>query len=459
MWANCAPQPLNLKGERVMFSPSVTFPTKLGDADAHRASGVAALLLLAVPFTQFGYSYWLSVQGAMFLAVLLFVSKRLGKLELLLFLVMSATMLLSLTGHLYADSLFYSFLRLLRQIICLYLIVCAAATFSWRPQTYFFDVLLPLVVGVLSGLVIAQFATYTFLGWPGLFVPHNWFMVGFVTLADAWLDFGARHGFLANVRASGTYSEPSYFGFVALTLSVLVVRGVPAPRKKAILLGLLFAALVCSKSASGVIAFAVLMLFAFRMHLSMVHWFVIVVTTLLGGLAADYLLDFNIVERLYNITDPVKEPSGYVRLVLPLKHVAMVLQHMPFGVPMSEFFVFTSRHVDSYALAGPLNPVSLLRGVSTGTDNGFLNLFITHGYGGLLIVILLPFVVRDKLTLLYLLFVSQFNGDMLSPDKAAIVALAISARRVLDSGVTVLGARPARVVSPREFGAVVRARG
>jgi hypothetical protein len=442
-----------------MTSPTVTFPLELEDVQAHRASAIASVLLLAVPFTQFGYGYWTSVQGAMFLLVLLFVRKQIGRLDLLLFVVMASTMLLSLLGHVHADTLFYAFLRLVRQIVCLYLIVCAAATVSWRPKPYFFDVLLPVVVSALSLLVIAQFVTYTFFGWSGLFVPFNWFMGGMVTLADAWLEFGARHGFLANVRASGTYSEPSYFGFVALTLSMLVVHGVPRLRTKLILLGLLFAALACSKSASGVPLFALLMLFAFRKSLSPTHWFVIAFMVVAGVFAADLLLDFRLVERLVNITDPVKEPSGYVRLVLPIKHVAMVLQHKPFGVPMSEFYTFTSRHVDDYALAGPLNPVSLLAGVATGTDNGFLNLFITHGYGGLVVVGLLPFVVRDKLALLYLLFVSQFNGDMLSPDKAAIMALAISTRRMWSAPVDKEPAPEPRVVTRKIYVALARARG
>jgi hypothetical protein len=438
---------------------TVTLAARRDEVDGYRASAVACLLLLATPFTQFGHNYWTSVQGAMFFLVLLFVSKRVGRLELLLFMVMAATMILSLVGHVYADSLFYSFLRLLRQIICLYLIVCAAATVSWRPRPYFFDVLLPIVVGLLSGLVIAQFVTYTFFGWSGLFVPFNWFMTGFVTLADAWLEFGARHGFLANVRASGPYAEPSYFGFMALTLALLVIRGVERPRMKAGLLAALFIALLCSKSASGVLLFALLTLFAFRKQMSLWQWLAIFVTVVAGGVAADYLLDFQLFERLLNIGDPVKEPSGYVRLVLPLKHVALVLQHKPFGVPMSEFFVFTSRHVDEYSLAGPLNPVSLLRGVSDGTDNGLLNLFITQGYGGLVIVGLLPFVVKDKLTLLYLLFVSQFNGDMMSPDKAAIIALGISARRVLVDGVNGVPIHVPRFTRPNSYGAMVRARG
>lgn len=431
----------------------VPFPAAGQNAATYRGSAIACLLLLALPFTQLGFGFWTSVQGVMFLLVVIFIRKNISRVEFLLFTVIALTMLLSLAGHLYADTLFYSFVRLVRQIIAMYIIVCAATTVSWRPKPYFFDIILPIVVLALSGMVVAQYVSYKVFGWSGLFVPASWFFGGLATLADRLIELGTVRGFVADIRASGPFSEPSYFGFVALSLGLLVVRGVQGRWLKVVLLGSLLVALVCSKSASGVPLFVLLVLFAYRARLSALHWIGIVVAVAAGLATAELLLDFHLVERLINITDPVREPSGYVRLVLPLKHIALVLQHKPFGVPMSEFFTFTSRHTEAYSTGG-FNPVELIAGVSTGTDNGFLNLFLTQGVGALVVIGLFIFIVSDKLTLVYLLFVSQFNGDILGPDKAAIIALAISCRRVVADAVLARRAEVPRFTPPDAFGAM-----
>ena len=428
-------------------------PPAADDADSYRASALAVLLLLSLPFTQFGFSYWLSVQGAAFWLVAFFVQKSVNRLQLLLFTVIALSMLVSLAGHLYADTLFYSFLRIIRQILALYLIICAACTQSWRPRGYFFDVVLPIVIVAVSAHVILQYITYTLFGWSYLFVPAQVFIQGLATIADRWIELGTARGFIAEVRAAGPYAEPSYFGFVALSLAVLVVRGVESRPGQAFLLGLMFVALLCSKSASGVISFALFVLFAYRHRLNFMHLFSALLVVALALVASEIFLKFNLVERLLNITDPIKEPSGYVRIILPFKHIALVLQEKPFGVPLSEFFVFTSRHMDHYVGSGVSGPVSVVQGGSLGTDNGLLNLVIAFGIGGLVFLLLIPFIVRDKLILVYLLFASQFNGDVLSPDKAAIIALVVSCYRIRLSAAAVEAAKP-RFTPPGPFGSM-----
>ncbi len=390
-----------------------------------RGALVAGIGLLLLPFIQFGVSYWLSVQGALFWLALIFVRKRPSQLQVLLFITIVLTMLASLLGHTYSDTLFYAFLRIARQSLCLFLIVCAATSVSYRPGPFFFERLLPGVVIALSGLVLLQFATYTVLGWTYLFVPSQFYVQGFATLADSWLQFGENKGVSVFVRASGTYAEPSYFGFVALGLAMLVFKGVQG-RMRVGLLALMFVALLCSKSASGVVLFVGLVLFAYRRHLSPVYLFASFLFVALALIGADLLLDFHLVERIVNITDATKERSGYIRLVLPIKHVLLVLEHKPLGVPLSEFFTFTSHHAGFYGGAGSYGPVWMSRGTTEGMDNGFLNLFITYGFGAFIIIGLICLIVRDALNLVFLLFVAQFNGDLMSPDKAAVVALVLA---------------------------------
>jgi hypothetical protein len=408
---------------------------------------VAAAGLLCVPFIQFGVSYWLSVQGALFWLALIFVRKRPSPLQVLLYIAILLTMVASLLGHTYSDTLFYAFLRIARQSVCLFLIVCAATSVPYRLGPFFFERLLPLVIILLSGLVLLQFVTYNFLGWTYLFVPSRFYVQGFSTLADSWLQFGENHGVAVSVRPSATYAEPSYFGFVALGLAMMVFRGVQG-RMRVALLALMLVALFCSKSASGVVLFICLVAFAYRRHLSPV--------VLIGGglfvtlvlIGADVLLDFHLLERVLNITDTTKERSGYIRLILPIKHVLLVLEEKPLGVPLSEFFNFTSHHVAAYQGSGSYGPVSVTRGMTEGTDNGFLNLFITFGFGAFVMIGLLCLIVRDKLNLVFLLFVSQFNGDLLSPDKAALVALVLICHRAAPgTAASVARARRTRVVT------------
>lgn len=422
-------------------------------ATTHRANVLAMLMLLALPFIQLGLTYWASVQGVIFLLVALFVLKGISRLQLLMFVIIAVSLLMSLMGHLYSDTLLYAFFRILRQILSLYLIVCAANTLSWRPRDYFFDVALPFVVVALSALVILQFLTYTLLGWTYLFLPAELFIAGFSTIADHWIDFAATHGLVADVRAAGTYAEPSYFGFIALSLAFLVLRGVQDGVRKTWLLGLMLVAVICSKSASGVVLYVLLLLFAFRQRLTLPIICCVLLVLALGLVGADLLLDFHLLERLSNITNPALEPSGYIRLILPLKHIALVLQHKPLGVPLSEFFTFTSQHLSEY-VGGSIGPVQLLKGVSSGTDNGFLNLFVSFGLGGFVLVGLFPFIVKDGLILVFLLFVCQFNGDIFAPDKVAVIALVVSCRRVINVSVAP-AKRPVRFTPPGPFGAMV----
>jgi hypothetical protein len=418
---------------------------------------VAAIGLLLIPFIQFGVSYWLSVQGALFWLALIFVRKRPSPMQVLLFIVMVLTMMASLLGHTYSDTLFYAFLRIVRQSLCLFLIVCAASSVSYRLGSFFFDRLLPGVIIALSGLVVLQYVTYFGLGWTTFFAPSKFYVQGFSTLADSWLQFGENHNVSVVVRPSATYAEPSYFGFVALGLAMLVFKGVEG-RMRVALLAMMLVALFCAKSASGVVLFVGLVAFAYRRHLSpkiLFAGFLFVGLVLIG---AELFLDFHLIERVVNITDNTKERSGYIRLILPIKHVLLVLEHKPLGVPLSEFFGFTSHHVGAYGGAGSYGPVWMTRGMTDGTDNGFFNLFITFGFGAFIIIGAICLVVRDPLTLVFLLFVAQFNGDLFSPDKAAVVALVLACHRLPRGSAT----RPARAPRMRvvtgPFGASFLAR-
>ena len=405
---------------------------RAGD-ETTRATLPALIILLSFPFIQFGLTYWISVQGLLFWLTIITLNKNISGKQALIFLAIALVMLLSLLGHLYADGLFYALLRVLRHITAILIIICAASGDSYRSGRRFFDVVLPCIIISLSGLVIIQYVTYTLFGWSELFAPANWFISGQGTNADRTIDFAADRGFVAVIRAAGPFSEPSYFGFVSLALSLLLLKGVPDKRRQLPLLALLLIALFCSKSASGVIAFSIFVLYAYRSTLAPIQWVAIFSALAIALAVASELLDFHLVERLLNVADPILEPSGYVRLVLPLQHIALVLEHKPFGVPLSEFFLFTSNHIAEYTGTGALTPVGMRAGGTLGTDNGLFNLIIAYGVGSFVIMGLIFFAVKDKLAVLFLLLAAQFNGDVLAPDKVVVIALVLGAMRVYEA--------------------------
>lgn len=401
----------------------------------HRAAFLTLLLLLALPFVQFGTTYWISVQGALFWLLLFFIKKDLPHLQLSLFIGMALLMLSSLVANAYADTLFYAFVRIFRQILALYLIVCAAVNMPWRPRKSFFSIALPLVVVFVSGLIILQYITYEGLGWSHLFIPSNLFIRGYGTIADDTLELASARGFVAEIRPSGTFSEPSYFGFVALSFAYVVFKWVDSARMKAGLLLMLFFALLCSRSASGVVLFCAFIFFAHRRSFSLQHYVMVAGIVVAGFIASGYFLNEGLFDRLLNITDPVKEPSGYVRLVLPLKHIVLVFQEKPFGVLFSELGPLIIHNMEHYTTTIG-SGIHLLMGRRVlGTDNGLFNIFITFGIFGFALVIMLPLIIKDSLASVYILFSTQFNGDLLSPDKAVIIAVVLGIHRLKKNAV------------------------
>jgi ABC-type multidrug transport system fused ATPase/permease subunit len=413
----------------LVYKPPQAAKAAQENNDAYRATLFAVFILLTIPFTQFGKSYWISVQGFAFWLLLFTVRKTLTPQQLVMFLAVCVLMMLSLVGNAYADTLFYAFVRIVRQVLALYIVVCAALTLPWRPKPYFFKYLLPAVIFAVSGLVILQFVSYEFFGVSHFFVPSQLFIQGFGTIADSTLQLAEIRGFVADVRASGTFSEPSYFGFVALSFNALIVRTVSSARVKGILLVVLFAALLCAKTASGILMFVVFNAFVFRKSLTagqkLVAAFFILACFILSAL----VLNAGLFERLLNVTDPVKEPSGYVRLVLPLKHILLVFQERPFGVPLTEFSFLVNKHIENYGSLLSIGQPLTMGWRVVGTDNAFLNLFITFGLFGFAVIAIIPFLIRDGLSLMYLFLAAQFNGDLLSPDKAVIMAFVLGIYR------------------------------
>lgn len=393
------------------------------------ARWIVIMLFCALPFIQMGISYNLSVQYFAFVVVALGVAKRLALEEWMAWSFVFLAMLLGLFWHLDADTLSSSILRSAREALGVLLIMCAARNASWVVSERLLKSLLIVMVGGLFLLTLVQFVSYSILKSPRFFVPANFYIAGEDTLASRWLAVGSAHGFLADIRVSATFSEPSYLGFVCLSLAALIrSSGLMGQRFSKILILILLVTIALSKSASGIMLFVLLVAYEYRTKIFTVQRILLAMVILAAVLPiAALLLKFNPMERLFSITDPRIELSGYIRLIMPLKHIVTVLTESPFGVPWSELYHFFLQRAGDYTAVGPVEKLS---GMWVGQDNGLLNLFIEFGWCGLVVIGALVFVIRDKFILLFLLFVMQFNGAVFSPDKVVIVCLAISCRAV-----------------------------
>lgn len=227
------------------------------------------------------------------------------------------------------------------------------------------------------------------------------------TLASYWLEVGAEKrlalGDELTVRPSATYAEPSYVGFVSLSLTVVfhgLAAGVAARLR--FLAVALATTLVCG-TASGSILVIGYAAYVHRGRLARSP--AILALAAVGTLAAAAAGAF---DRLLAIHDFEQEASGYVRLVQPLLNIqALIEEGRWLGVPPSLAQEFFGSH--------PLNATD-----SAGLDNGLLNLFCYFGIFGFVILWLLKRSLPADL-FLFVLMACLFNGSPFAFDKAAVI--------------------------------------
>ncbi len=395
-------------------------------AATRAATWIVFTLFCVLPVVQLGITYELAPQYLGFVLVVLTVRKHLPLRDWSIVAFICCAMFLGIFWHLDADELGGAILRNLREAIAAVMILCAARNVSWVvPRQFLHRMLLAVILGLFL-LTAAQFVFYEVLKSPRFFVPASYFITGQTTLPQYWLEYGQKNGFLAQVRVSATYSEPSYLSFVCLSLAVMVRNAGFGRALYWLSLSLLLVTVALSKSASGPILLMLLIVYLHRRGLVTPQRALLV----LGAAAvampiAANVLDFNPIERIVNIANPRTEESGYIRFVMPFKHIATILTDSPFGVPWTELYGFLLARSGDYSGLGPVDKST---GMWVGQDNGLLNLLIEFGWGGLVIIGGIVAVIRDRFILLYLLFVMQFNGAPFGPDKVAVICLALSTR-------------------------------
>jgi hypothetical protein len=280
-----------------------------------------------------------------------------------------------------------------------------------------------VVVLVLSiaALVALQFYFYQFRGSTIFFVPTKFYIGDFGTFAATWAAFAQSHGLVIKIRPSSFYAEPSYLGFIATSLLVIVLKTFPEGFRKHLLILTLLATLFLSQTLSGLIAFGLLLIAFYFNKIKRIHPFLVTELLLLVPI---YLLLFpvpHVFLRILDVGDPQKELSGYIRLIVPFELIGKVLMHRPLGVPQDELFNFLNqRSVGAIAEMFRISANSDQR--VSGLDNAFLNFFIFYGVLGVAVIWAFAKQITNRLLLYYLFLASFFNGALLSYDKAVVIS-------------------------------------
>ena len=381
------------------------------------------VLIFFIPFMQMGVSYYLSVQVGLFIILFFAVEFRIILKNLPMFIIVLSAMLISTLFYIDSPYFLHSMIRVIREMLFLVVIVAICNT----PQVYIEKhkpVLVAIAILVLTIFtsVFLQFYFYKYLSSTLFFVPSQFYIAGFATLADTWGTFAEAHGIVVKIRPSSFYAEPSYLGFIILSLATIILRVFYDNKYKKILLSVLFISLLLSQTLSGLVAFGLLLGVFYFKNFSRIHPFILTSIFLLTPV---YFLLFplpELIERLLSFSDRREEVSGFIRLVLPFELISRVLIHSPFGVPQDELLSFLrqpSVGIEPYML----QPSALFGLQLAGLDNAFLNLFIFYGIFGSLIIWVFIRKINEPLLLLYIFLAAMFSGSIFSFDKTVVISM------------------------------------
>lgn len=379
-------------------------------------------LLMCFPIIQWGASTYLSFQMLCFLILFISIDYRVVATNVPTLVFVALAMSASTLAHTASPFFLHSMLRVWREVFCLFVLLSVYGT---RPKYQSDNKSIRMVVTWLALAIlistILQFYFYNFRSSSIFFIPEYFYLAEFKTLAINWAAFAQEHSLNIKIRPSSFYAEPSYLGFISLSLLVIILNIFSENFRKYLLVLILFASLTLSQTTSGLISFGLLLTVFYFNKIRRIHPFVAIELLLLAPV---YFLLFPIPDlflRVFDIGDSQKELSGFIRMVLPFELIVKVWTHSPLGVPPDQLVDFLKQpSVRTIANMFTVNHFSGLQVV--GLDNAFLNFFIFYGMLGITILWAFFKKIQNRYLLFYLFLTSFFNGGLLSFDKVAVIS-------------------------------------
>ena len=379
------------------------------------------ILLLLAPFTQLGTGYYTSVGALMLVIALLQWRPVLATGAKRGMLLLGGSVLIVLPILAYGSRATTSdMLRCVREAVFYIVLISAIIGFSHHRAA------VPPRLGLLLALVgciclLVTLQTLSLGQGVYLGIPRWAYATGRDTIAsDLALKYGA-----SDLRAAGTFSEPSYLGFFLLSLAMTVAPLLSINQRARLILGIIVITGLLSRSLSFLLG-AVLVLFVPVLLATggeqpgkrlrgrkgaLVLPAVLAVATLALTSAGRLLSRLGSAMSL-----DTADSSTSGRIFAPLAALPGFLAEHPFGVPFSillrEIYTFVP-----YSMRPTFNRFSV--------DNAFLNFFFFYGILAVPILLLIMVAAREWRLRFYLLVCMMFNGSFLTIDKLAIIMMTL----------------------------------
>jgi hypothetical protein len=372
---------------------------------------MASLILFLLPFVQLGVSYYASIATAVAVLSVLcwgrfFWSRPVSHWVSLG--ILSGLMFVSFLAASSADPA-SDLLRIGREAVFFILICTAVRSFetqSLPKPTSRLVTLGLLIVGALTLLALVQtmfLAQQRLIGIPkSLYVQNSATIPGLLNLR-----YSAQ-------RPMGTFGEPSYFGFVLLSLFMMFGPLVRSNRLAAVICLLIPLCGILTKSLSFLVFFPVTAALLYWPQLSprdRVRTAALAVVAAVGFAAAG---SFDTAfQRIGHAANGEADMSILIRTIVPIGVAGKYLLIHPFGLPPSR-------------MAEALAPLSGSYGYTPAfiMDNAALNMIFSYGVIGIALLVYLLRSSRNAAVVFYLLACTQFNGALLSVDKFAVICSA-----------------------------------
>jgi hypothetical protein len=305
----------------------------------------------------------------------------------------------------------YNILRTSREFLCFAVIYYFLSNKYINNKVPYYNstltALLSTIIIAQLGLAVIQFMKLR--SGIGVYLPVEWYIQNMGTIPDE-LDLK-----WSKIRPSGTYGEPSYLGFISLSLLLVVVHLDIHRNLKLFLITSIATTVLLANTLAGILSITVLLfLYVWKTYKTKISIRLIIVCFVAIFIGIDLLTNFSgVTHRLGNMTDRSVELSGYYRIIVPLKVLAVIITESPIGIPTAD-------------MAELLFKISNDRGLTSYLSNGFFNLFINYGVFALIIMFFIYKEARKNIyILIYLFLTSMFNGSIFSFDKAVVISVVL----------------------------------
>ena len=369
------------------------------------------IVVLLSPFMQLGASYYLSIATLAGLIGLvawwrpLFAGLTRSGFAIIiaLFMPLSYWSGISLTPG-------TDLLRVAREGVMFIVLIAALVGFRKRGWTLPVPPYQLLMVMAAAYLLLTLAQTYYLA--QGIYVglPQQWYATDAQTLAS---DLDLLYN--PNLRPHATFSEPSYFGFVMISIAMMASPLIYREKKALPIIILAVLAGLLSRSLAFFMSLFVVLLLPIALERGrnrvMLIGSALIVLTPVILFSGDGVLS-----RLSSATSADSaDVSTSARLFGPLAALPGYLSAFPLGNPYStipqSLLPFLSRQT--------LDPVEIL-------NNALFNLLFTYGVIGLGIIGAIIFYAKDLQIRLYLLTGAMFSGAFLAIDKVTIICLTLA---------------------------------